>query len=422
MMARRSMHLAMGLLGLVTFGVHTAHGAEPSFADPRRFVGTDGAQLYRMACQGCHMRDGKGATGAGTYPALAGNPKLTAAGYPIHVVLSGQRGMPEFGSMLNEAQVAAVVNHVRTNFGNSFTDKVTAEDVRAMLPAPTPMAAKWLEVSPHTFLRYQRTGTGRSTVVLLHSLGSALEHWDELVPALARRDRTILRFDQRGAGLSTKIRERLGMEAWVEDLAALLDRLGLQEPVVLVGDTFGATIALQFAATYPERAAGVVALGPTGNLIQQPKQLAKFPDPLLPGAAPATLAESSDTTAADDPDAAHKVREKSFDAIYPPSLRSDEKRYARFLGIAYSTDPTSAVLTMRALYSVGFKETFSRVGCPVIMAAGKRFVRPVSVVREMANAIPNARFVELDTGHYAGVQSPELVEPLVRQFLAELDR
>ena len=52
------------------------------------------------------------------------------AGYPIGVVVNGQRGMPRFGAMMNDEQVAAVVNYLRTHFGNDYRDAVTAEDVR----------------------------------------------------------------------------------------------------------------------------------------------------------------------------------------------------------------------------------------------------------------------------------------------------
>ncbi len=99
---------------------------------------TNGAEIYKQVCQGCHMQNGKGGTGAGTIPALAGNPKLASSGYPVFMVLNGRGGMPWFGTMLNDTQVAAVVNYVRTNFGNHYTDPVKPEDVAQQRgPAPT---------------------------------------------------------------------------------------------------------------------------------------------------------------------------------------------------------------------------------------------------------------------------------------------
>jgi mono/diheme cytochrome c family protein len=101
------------------------------FADPARFMATTGEGLYADICQGCHMPGGVGAVGAGVYPALAGNPKLAAAGYPLALVIRGRNGMPPFGDLLSDSQVAAVVNYVRTHFGNHFADDVTAADAKA---------------------------------------------------------------------------------------------------------------------------------------------------------------------------------------------------------------------------------------------------------------------------------------------------
>jgi mono/diheme cytochrome c family protein len=95
----------------------------------------DGAAIYRATCQACHMTNAKGATGAATIPALAGDPKLATAGYPIYVVVNGLGGMPALGADLDDTQVAAVVAYVRTHFGNSDTDPVAPADVAPVRPA-----------------------------------------------------------------------------------------------------------------------------------------------------------------------------------------------------------------------------------------------------------------------------------------------
>jgi len=95
-----------------------------------RFSEQTGEALYANACQACHMSKGEGAVGAGRYPALANNGSLKAGGYPIYAVLHGQKGMPPFGRMMNDEQVAAVVNYIRTHFGNDYGDAVTAQDVK----------------------------------------------------------------------------------------------------------------------------------------------------------------------------------------------------------------------------------------------------------------------------------------------------
>lgn len=100
--------------------------------------GENGASLYRQYCQACHMADGKGASGAGMYPALATNPKLQAAAYPVVVVMYGKAGMPWFNGLLTPAEIAAIVGYVRTSFGNNYAEPVTTEEVAAMRgPVPT---------------------------------------------------------------------------------------------------------------------------------------------------------------------------------------------------------------------------------------------------------------------------------------------
>ncbi len=90
-----------------------------------------GQAIFTGVCQGCHMPDAKGAVGAGMYPALAKDDKLETAGYPVAVVTHGQKAMPPFGALLNDQQIADVVNYVRSNFGNKYKDKVSAADVKA---------------------------------------------------------------------------------------------------------------------------------------------------------------------------------------------------------------------------------------------------------------------------------------------------
>lgn len=102
------------------------------FGDPARLTQTDGETIYRAVCVACHMPDGQGATGAGHYPALAGNENLAHADYPVHLIVHGQKAMPPVGEMLDDEQVAAVVNYIRTHFGNDYAEgPATAETVSA---------------------------------------------------------------------------------------------------------------------------------------------------------------------------------------------------------------------------------------------------------------------------------------------------
>lgn len=110
---------------------------EPGPGGTRPFVPVTGEQVYRTVCQACHMADGSGGAGAGTIPALAGNPRLAASAYPIILVTQGKGAMPGFGDLLRPTQIAGVITYVRTHFGNKYPEPVTEADIaRFSPPAP----------------------------------------------------------------------------------------------------------------------------------------------------------------------------------------------------------------------------------------------------------------------------------------------
>jgi mono/diheme cytochrome c family protein len=123
-----------------------AYADSPSFT-PRAALGSlTGEQIYDHICQGCHMPGGQGAVGAGAYPKLAANKKLVSWEFVAQTVLKGHNGMPPFGipanqdgpsraTHLTDAQIADVVNYVRSHFENTYKSTVTAKQVAA-LPHP----------------------------------------------------------------------------------------------------------------------------------------------------------------------------------------------------------------------------------------------------------------------------------------------
>jgi mono/diheme cytochrome c family protein len=97
-----------------------------------------GAALYRTSCASCHQTNGQGVEGA--FPPLAGDPVVTAEDPTRHVeiVLFGMQGepidgveyptpMPAWAEQLSNEEVAAVVNHERTSWGNDAPTVTAAE-------------------------------------------------------------------------------------------------------------------------------------------------------------------------------------------------------------------------------------------------------------------------------------------------------
>jgi len=124
--------LAAGLIACALLGSRSLRAQEIVMS---QFSERSGEEIFRNICQGCHMPDARGATGAGTYPALAGNRKLAAAVYPVTVLLHGQRAMPTFADSLDDEQIASVLNYVRSHFGNRYRDRIEPEMVRRIRAA-----------------------------------------------------------------------------------------------------------------------------------------------------------------------------------------------------------------------------------------------------------------------------------------------
>jgi pimeloyl-ACP methyl ester carboxylesterase len=92
----------------------------------------------------------------------------------------------------------------------------------------------------------------------VHGLGSSCHIWDFGAPALTSDHFRVLAPDQRGHGESDQPDSGYDFPSIVADLLAFLDAVGVGEPAVLVGHSWGASVVLQFAVAHPERAAGIV--------------------------------------------------------------------------------------------------------------------------------------------------------------------
>lgn len=115
-------------------------GAEATVKAPPTSRASMGATLYRTSCASCHQGNGEGVKGA--FPPLAGDPVVTAQDPTRHIeiILFGMQGkaidgveysaaMPPFSEQLSDKEVAAIINHERTSWGNDAPE-VTAEQVQ----------------------------------------------------------------------------------------------------------------------------------------------------------------------------------------------------------------------------------------------------------------------------------------------------
>jgi len=125
-MRSAALALAFWLAGAAAVAAQT-----PFLSKGWTFDEADGAALYAHVCSACHRADGEGMTGAGSYPALKGDPRLASTDYLIVVLLDGQRAMPALGRAMNDAQLADLINFVRRTFAGVNDDPATPDRAAA---------------------------------------------------------------------------------------------------------------------------------------------------------------------------------------------------------------------------------------------------------------------------------------------------
>jgi 3-oxoadipate enol-lactonase len=252
-------------------------------------------------------------------------------------------------------------------------------------------------------LRYELSGTGDRTLVLVHEMGGSLESWDDVVPHFAG-SRRVLRYDTRGGGMSQKARGELTFDMMASDIAALLDAFGITSKVALAGVAVGGAIALQFAAQYPERTSAIIVGSPATGIAVARR--------------PAAL----DRLAKIEAEGMSSVVEDAMLNGYAPELRGDVRRFEQFRARWLGNDPSSYATIWRMLANAEMQETLGKIKCPVLVIGGRLDrVRPPAIAEELVKSIPGAHYIELNTGHYMAVATPDLIADCIDGFLKSVD-
>ena len=109
--------------------------------------------------------------------------------------------------------------------------------------------------------------------------------------------------------------------------------------------------------------------------------------------------------------------EESMRNGYAPELRGD--RPLRALSGAMARQRSASYATIwRMLADMDLQGELAGLHCPVLVIGGSLDrVRPPPLAEAVAKAIPGARYVEVNTGHYMAVQTPELIADCIADFL-----
>lgn len=249
---------------------------------------------------------------------------------------------------------------------------------------------EWVEANGASF-RCELSGGGDETLVLIHELGGSLDSWDLTLPAL-RDNFRVLRYDQRGFGQSEKFSGALSLDIMNGDLIGLLDHYRIEGPVHVIGIALGAGIGIGFAAAHPDRVKSLIATSPaTGAATAEARERSLQR---------AQLVEEGGMRAAVDTSMANS---------FPEEIRRAVVRFPAYRRRWLTNDPQGFAAINRMLANMDLNDDYAKVKCPTLVVGGRMDgLRPPSIVKPIADAIPNSTYVELDTGHFMHVQSPEL--------------
>jgi 3-oxoadipate enol-lactonase len=246
-------------------------------------------------------------------------------------------------------------------------------------------------------IHYEIAGQGPS-VVLLHEMGGTLDSWDGIFPALSERFRT-LRYDQRGSGLSEKVRQPITTEILVEDLEEVLEASALPPPYHFVTVAAATMQALIYMTRHGERVASFAFCNP------------------FTGADPSRVAALEERAALAEREGLRKAIPVTLDKSWPSDI-GDRATYAAYRGRYLAHDPVCFASMNRAIARPNVTHLAKDVRVPTMVVAG-RFdqVRPSAASEQFARTIPDARFELIDGVHMMPAQASGPLLALLQDFL-----
>jgi pimeloyl-ACP methyl ester carboxylesterase/DNA-binding CsgD family transcriptional regulator len=212
--------------------------------------------------------------------------------------------------------------------------------------------------------------------------------WGHLIETLSC-DYGVVRYDQRGTGLSDWDVGDISFESWVRDLETVVDAAGVDR-FPLLGISQGAAVAIAYAIRHPQRVTHLILHG---------------------GYARGRRKRGGDASALELADTMVKLAElgwgkddasfrQFFTSQFIPEGTPEQHRWFNELE-RVSTSPRNAARMMREFYEIDVTALLPRVDCPtlVLHATGDLSV-PFAEGRLIAGLIEQARFVPLDTPHH----------------------
>ena len=267
-------------------------------------------------------------------------------------------------------------------------------------------------------LHYRDWGGSGRPIVLLHGLASSCHIWDLVAPQLAE-DFAVIAVDQRGHGLTDKLESGYDFSTVGRDLLGVINARNLERPVI-VGHSWGADVALEFAVAHPDVASGICFVD--GGMIEPSARPGMTLEKAREDMAPPVF--SGMTLLALKERFGNRVRPfplpPEFDQVIMSCFEVMEDRTVRT-----RLSRENHLRIIDALWEHHPSQLYPQVPCPVLMlparmanddSVAERTYRRLESVAAAENLLPKVNVVWLeDSIHDVPVQRPELVAGLIRE-------
>jgi pimeloyl-ACP methyl ester carboxylesterase/DNA-binding winged helix-turn-helix (wHTH) protein len=283
---------------------------------------------------------------------------------------------------------------------------------RALLPMPSDLRQeiRFCTSADGARLAYATVGSGRPLVRAAHWI-THLDYdwqspvWRHWLLGLARQH-TLVRYDERGCGLSDHDVSDFSLDAFVQDLETVVDDLGL-ERFPLLGVSQGGAVAVAYAARHPDRVSRLVLYG---AYVQGRTRRATTDEQRREAALQLEMVRLG--WGRDDP-----TFRRFFTSSFIPDAPAELwESFAELL--RRTSSPTNAVRLIEAWDDMDVSEEAVRVTAPTLVLHARDELRvPFEQARRFASLIPGARFVPLDSRNHL----LRADEPAWGEFLREIE-
>ena len=234
--------------------------------------------------------------------------------------------------------------------------------------------------------------------------------WAHWIDALSQ-SRTLVRYDERGCGLSDWEVREFGVDPWVEDLELVVDSVGLDR-FPLLGLSQGGAVAVAYAVRHPERVSRLVLVGAYAR-----GRLARAATEEEREEAHLDLQVGRVAWRRDDP---------AYRQVFAAQFLPDAPRsvWDAFIEMQRATTSTRNVVQfLDAFAHIDVSEAAQQVRCPTLVVHARRDRRvPVAQARELAALIPGGILHVLDGGNHIGTGNEPAWQDLVDRVSDFLDQ